>query len=216
VRAFVVGAARPTVCLSACPTAAAKRARGSQRRSRAAYRCDRRAPGNAGRTRAGLHDQVAPAASRNRRWPRRSAGGWRIRDAVAVRPADPRARSGGDHRRASTDPARPGSLYIFPNQRLLAGKSWKTSKVRLALQKNDELVIYTADDRALWASGSLGRDFYAIMQTNGALVVYTAQGEGVWSTGATGHAGAVLLLTSSGDVQILDRGKVVWSAGTAA
>ncbi|MEV0933719.1 protein kinase [Streptomyces phaeochromogenes] len=130
--------------------------------------------------------------------------------------------SGGAKTRPSasaevTKPVKPAS----PVRRLLqavydlgVGESVQTTKTKLVMQKDGNLVITDKKDRPLWAAMTSGTGNTARFQDDGNLVVHNSAGNPVWATQTFGHPGAVLVLQADGNVVIKSGEAVLWAAKT--
>ena len=95
--------------------------------------------------------------------------------------------------------------------RLDAGETLRSANgsYRLVMQHDGNLVVLTAANRPLWASGTGGNaGAYLVMQGDGNAVVYRA-GRALWHTHTAGNAGARLVMQS-------DANLVVYRAGGSA
>lgn len=106
------------------------------------------------------------------------------------------------------------TLYVYRDEQLMPGQSWKTNRSTMIMQADGNLVLRDENGRALWHSGTVGTGYRAIMQADGNLVVYNKDNWGVWSTGTARHDGAVLCLQGDGNVAVVYQGQIIWSTGT--
>jgi len=86
----------------------------------------------------------------------------------------------------------------------------------LVFQTDGNLVVYTADDRPIWALNESGRDWRAntraVMQSDGNLVTYAGETP-IWASDTWGHPNAMLVLLEDGTLQVVvDGGDVLWSS----
>lgn len=89
-------------------------------------------------------------------------------------------------------------------------------RFRLVMQQDGNLVLYSADNRALWWTGTLGgSDRRLVMQKDGNLVVYDGASRPLWSSATVGVAGATLTLQNDGNPVVSAPGYgPLWSAYT--
>ncbi|MGI3227887.1 protein kinase domain-containing protein [Streptomyces sp. GTA36] len=130
--------------------------------------------------------------------------------------------SGGAKTRPSasaeaTKPVKPAS----PVRRILeavydlgVGESVQTTKTKLVMQRDGNLVITDKQDRPLWAAATSGTGNTARFQDDGNLVVHNSAGKPVWASQTFGHPGAVLVLQDDGNVVIKSGEAVLWAAKT--
>lgn len=107
--------------------------------------------------------------------------------------------------------------------RLLADQSLVTDQElhspngrhRLVMQGDGNLVLYRANGKPKWATGTDGRQIgAAYMQGDGNLVLYDAAGA-VWASGTHGNPGAHLVLQDDGNLVIYHpQGHPLWATGT--
>jgi len=85
----------------------------------------------------------------------------------------------------------------------------------LVYQTDGNLVLYTADSRALWASGTNGLPAgYAIMQTDGNFAIYGPDDGFQWNTGTT-TAGSWIVLQVDGNLVVYTpAGTPIWASNT--
>jgi len=112
-----------------------------------------------------------------------------------------------------------------PADRLSIGQSLKGAGSEAIISKNGffravmqgdcNFVVYNPP-RALWASGTQGRDSActAIMQGDGNLVVYTQGGAAVWASGTQGNPGAEVVMQDDGNLVIYSAGRPLWASNT--
>ncbi len=102
---------------------------------------------------------------------------------------------------------------LASTQILYQGESLESpnGRFKLVLQADGNLVLYDKD-KALWSSGTNGKDAKKlVMQNDGNLVLYGPNGP-VWASNTSGNRGAYLVLQDDGNLVIY---KAVWSTGTA-
>jgi endoglucanase len=128
------------------------------------------------------------------------------------------ALSGASAMTASYGATTPDALSA--GQWLSAGQSLVSSSgnMRLAMQTDGNLVLYTAAGVAVWASHTYGSGSTdkVSMQTDGNLAIYTATGAAVWSTSTTGTGSNNRLdLQTDGNLVLYTSANVVlWSSKT--
>src|SRR5438309_954464 len=77
--------------------------------------------------------------------------------------------------------------------------------VRLVMQGDGNLVLYTASFQPLWASHTWQKPVdHTIMQGDGNLVAYSSAGVPYWATGTDGHPGAWVVLQDDGNLVVYD------------
>lgn len=87
---------------------------------------------------------------------------------------------------------------------------------KMILQNDGNLVIYTANDQAIWDAGTRGKGGVQLcMQGDGNLVLYTAAFNPVWSTG-TFFSGAFAELQPDGQLAIWQSGIARYVSGKTA
>ncbi|MEU5347815.1 protein kinase [Streptomyces sp. NPDC020766] len=94
------------------------------------------------------------------------------------------------------------------------GESVRTTRTKLAMQQDGNLVITDAKDRPLWAAMTSGAGNTARFQDDGNLVVLNSAGEPVWASQTFGHPGAVMVIQADGNVVIKSGDAVLWAAKT--
>ena len=123
------------------------------------------------------------------------------------------------------EPAPPPVVAAAPADRLSPGQRLKGAGSEAIISKNGffravmqgdcNFVVYNPP-RALWASGTQGRDSActAIMQGDGNLVVYTQGGAAVWASGTQGNPGAEVVMQDDGNLVIYSAGRALWASNT--
>lgn len=104
---------------------------------------------------------------------------------------------------------------LSPGQSLQKGDSLQSQngQYTFVLQHDGNLVLYDANQRALWASGTHGRAVSrAIMQTDGNFVIYGYPGA-IWASNTNGWHNAYLIVQNDGNVVIYGS-KAAWASGT--
>lgn len=90
----------------------------------------------------------------------------------------------------------PGGRYYSPDQQYF-----------LAYQSDGNLVLYSADGTAVWASNTYGKPAWrTCMQSDGNFVVYSGPGAPVWASGTNGNANATMKVLDTGHFAIVDAG----------
>jgi hypothetical protein len=107
-----------------------------------------------------------------------------------------------------------GDSVLFPTQSLTtADRSY-----RLILQTDGNLVLYSASNRAIWASNTDGRGVNRlVLQTDGNLVLYTNTGKAVWASNTDG-SGITSLLSLQSDHNLVlysAASRPVWASQTS-
>jgi hypothetical protein len=95
---------------------------------------------------------------------------------------------------------------------LYPGQSIATAHSTWVYQGDGNLVHYTSDGRAMWASGTYGRSAGEVdFRTDGNLVIYDADGTLAWSSGTAGHPEASFSVCNSVfDTWIYNSSKILW------
>ena len=85
----------------------------------------------------------------------------------------------------------------------------------LVYQPDGNLVMYGADGKRRWDSGTFGLSAgVAAMQGDGNLVVYNAGGVAVWNSQTQGRSGAWLAVQDDGNVVLYYQGsRAIWVNG---
>jgi hypothetical protein len=106
---------------------------------------------------------------------------------------------------------------LYPGQMLVSPGCY----YHLDMQTDGNLVIY-GDGRGAsstsdkWATNTVGRGAYAVMQEDGNFVVYNLDGSAVWASGTSSSAGAYLNMQDDGNLVVYNsRNSALWSSGTA-
>ncbi|KAF3788533.1 Mannose-specific lectin [Nymphaea thermarum] len=103
---------------------------------------------------------------------------------------------------------------LFSGQTLFAGQSIENGPYRLLMQNDCNLVLYINGNRALWASGTVGKgtNCRATLQRDANLVVYSGS-NALWASGtARGQGNYVLLAQFDGNVVIY--GPAIWATNS--
>ncbi len=142
--------------------------------------------------------------------------GQELRVRAPAPPQPPAFEVPGFVRPAVLDRLRPGE-GLGRGERIASGNS----RFTLILQEDGNLVLY-GPDRALWATGTDGREGRAaIMQPDGNLVLYGPQGP-LWASGTAGRAVAELVVQDDGNLVLYGPAPppppvpVEWASNTAA
>ncbi|WP_320775783.1 protein kinase domain-containing protein [Streptomyces sp. CRN 30] len=99
----------------------------------------------------------------------------------------------------------PQELTVRAERTLRTGESWRTTRVRLVMGEDGNLVSLDGDDQRQWESGTSGENYQAVFQDDGNLVVYTADHKPVWASNTGAYAGAVLELRPDGVIAIASK-----------
>jgi hypothetical protein len=88
-------------------------------------------------------------------------------------------------------------------------------RFELIMQSDGNLVLYEGS-KALWATGTNGKDGYAMwMQTDGNFVLYNPYKTALWNSKTESHAGSTLHVQNDGNLVVYNSGgKAIWSSGT--
>lgn len=98
-------------------------------------------------------------------------------------------------------------------------RTWSPNKnFYLSMQEDGNLVLYTKDDKALWASGTYGKGtapYTAIMQKDNNFVVYDSLNKALWSTNTfnEGKLGAYFAIQNDGNLGVYDGSdELLWTS----
>jgi eukaryotic-like serine/threonine-protein kinase len=114
----------------------------------------------------------------------------------------------------SSEKALPEQQLVNSPRTLEPGDEIVVAKIRLAMQRDGNLVAYDENNQARWASRTAGTGARADFQPDGNLVVHDASNKPVWASNTSGHESAVSKLQDDGNIVILDGESVLWAAGT--
>jgi hypothetical protein len=87
--------------------------------------------------------------------------------------------------------------------------------IRLVMQTDGNLVVYSRLGHAIWASGSRGTNARLSLQTDYNLVVRDGAGTAKWASGTKGSGGTQLRVQNDGNVVLYSASGAVWSTHTA-
>ena len=116
--------------------------------------------------------------------------------------------------------AAPGcSRSLAPGAFLAVGESLTScrGKAKLVHQLDGNVVVYdTANQRALWATGTDGKSTNSfVMQDDGNLVLYAGAGDALWAAGTNGSTGATVVMQDDGNLVIYSpESEPLWSTNT--
>ncbi|MEZ0070054.1 YD repeat-containing protein, partial [Streptacidiphilus sp. MAP12-20] len=107
-------------------------------------------------------------------------------------------------------------VKLTGGQIIPSGTSLTSGAVRLAMQADGNLVIYSlATGKSLWATGTASAGAYAQFGTDGNLHVYSSTGTSLWTSGLTASSGSVIQLQNDANLVIYNSaGTSVWSSNT--
>ena len=88
-----------------------------------------------------------------------------------------------------------------------------TGRYRLKMQSDGNLVVYSADGRAVWASMTFVVSAYLAMQTDGNLVIYGPAGQPVWNTYTYGQPVVRADVQDDGNLVLYRNDGVAWYTG---
>lgn len=116
-------------------------------------------------------------------------------------------------------PALANESTLFPDTFLFYGQTIVSPSCYyfLTMQTDGNLVLYEGprfQGRARWASGTVGRKGYAIMQADGNLVMYSWNGRPFFATNTHGHPGSRLVLQDDGNLVVYSGGAPLWATNT--
>ncbi|MBT2407699.1 MULTISPECIES: FG-GAP-like repeat-containing protein [unclassified Streptomyces] len=106
---------------------------------------------------------------------------------------------------------------IPPGTTLASGQQYTTGSSKLVMQTDGNLVLYTKDNKPVWATNTNGNPgAVARMQTDGNFVVYTANGStALWSSKTSNHPNSYAVLHGRGVLVIYDAvGRSQWTSGS--
>lgn len=120
---------------------------------------------------------------------------------------------------ASALPASANGGVLGSGQQVASGSTFAApgGGFTLAMQSDGNAVVYAADGRVMWNSGTAGQGgTRLIMQTDGNLVAYNSNGTAVWHTGTHGQPGVRMVMQSDGNL-VLYRAdnRPVWNSFAA-
>jgi hypothetical protein len=107
------------------------------------------------------------------------------------------------------------SGILVPGAHLNAGQTITApdGTYRLSMQSDGNLVEYTGQSTAVWATGTSTSGAFASMQSDGNLVVYNPSGAPLWASNTAGNSGAYVVLGDDGELAVdTDAGAPVWGA----
>ncbi len=129
-----------------------------------------------------------------------------------------------------------GNLVMYHNGVAVWDSATAGSGVWLVMQADGNLVLYTADNRALWSSGTAGIKgttlftherlqpgerlvsdggrYHLVMQSDGNLVIY-ANDTPIWPTNTAGRPGAWLGMQGDGNLVMYHNDVAIWATGTS-
>lgn len=101
--------------------------------------------------------------------------------------------------------------YLFPNQRIMSRDcGWY-----LEMQTDGNLVLYTLNRTAKWATNTNGRGgAYAVMQSDGNFVLYDWNHRPLWAAGTEGHADAHVIIQDDGNLVVYHGSNALWATNT--
>jgi len=98
-------------------------------------------------------------------------------------------------------------------------RTWSPNKsFYLSMQEDGNLVLYTKNDKAVWASGTYGKGtapYNAIMQKDNNFVVYDSLNKPLWSSNTFNKdtTGAYLAIQNDGYIGVYDgNDKLLWTS----
>ncbi|MFE8950255.1 hypothetical protein [Streptomyces sp. NPDC007856] len=98
---------------------------------------------------------------------------------------------------------------------LHSGESVATTRTRLTVHEDGDLVISDENGMVRWSSHTTGQGNFAVFEADGDLVVRSPDHTTLWHSGTGGHSDAQLVLQNDGNVTILaPSGQTLWAAGT--
>lgn len=109
--------------------------------------------------------------------------------------------------------------YLFKSQIIYPDQQLETPdrRYRLFLQKDGNAVLYNAQNRAVWATGTDGRGVaYLTLQPNGNLVMRDDRGVAVWHAGINNKGGNRFAIRDDGNLMVhnTNNNRVIWQSRT--
>ncbi len=106
-----------------------------------------------------------------------------------------------------TPPPPSGSLSIRPTQQYPRNTQLRANNgYRLSFQSDGNLVLYTPNNYAVWATGTNGsRAAKLAMQSDGNVVLYDNNNRPMWASNTAGNSGAFLAIQTDGNMVIYTR-----------
>lgn len=103
-----------------------------------------------------------------------------------------------------------GKLFPFQEMRTPSGNR------RLILQPDGNLVLYDANNKAVWASNTVGKNAkFLAMQTDGNLVLYNTENRPIWNSGTANQGGIFLVLQDDGNFVLYTKNNIpTWATYT--
>ncbi|MCO5972492.1 hypothetical protein [Actinoallomurus soli] len=108
----------------------------------------------------------------------------------------------------------PWALEVHAPYDLNPGKTLRTNRLALTMQKGGDLVLRDTSGKIIWSTGTHHAGAYAEFQTDGNLVVYINGRQAVWGAGTFGHDGATLVLQADYNMVIYDGHNALWATNT--
>ncbi|MCO5998085.1 hypothetical protein [Actinoallomurus rhizosphaericola] len=108
----------------------------------------------------------------------------------------------------------PWALEVHAPYDLNPGKTLRTNRLALTMQKGGNLVLRDPSGKIIWSTGTHHAGAYAEFQTDGNLVVYINGRQAVWGAGTFGHDGATLVLQADYNMVIYDGHNALWATNT--
>jgi hypothetical protein len=110
------------------------------------------------------------------------------------------------------------NLSLKTNSIIFKGQTLTTPdrKYNLVLQTDGNLVLYNANWKPIWATGTDGSSADRLtLQTDGNLVLYNANWKPIWATGTDGNGSSSLYLQLDHNVVLYSSTRATWATGTA-
>jgi hypothetical protein len=117
---------------------------------------------------------------------------------------------------AETPPPAPKNT-LKPGEVLKSGGTLRSSRGhRLVLQKDGNLVLYSARGKALWHTRTYGKGGYRlVLQKDGNLVLYTSKNKALWNTRTYRKSVSNLAIQSDGNLVLYSTSKrSLWASNT--
>lgn len=113
-----------------------------------------------------------------------------------------------------------GNVVVRPsvvNRTFGRGAEFLTSnRYKFVFQQDGNLVLYTPQGRAIWATGTVGTEANMLsVQIDGNIVLYNKNGRPIWATDTAGNSGAYLAVQTDGNIVVYTSNNVpIFNTGT--
>jgi hypothetical protein len=120
-------------------------------------------------------------------------------------PASEKPKSGGN----------PYALEVHPPYTIGSGKTLRTNRIALTMQRGGNLVLRDKSGKIIWSTGTHKAGVYAEFQSDGNLVIYASGRRAVWAAGTFGHSDATLVLQADDNMVIYAKSNALWATDTS-